>query len=348
MNKVNTQYHQLLEGINESGYIYEDKSRGVNRKEVSSAQMSFDTSYFFPAISTKKLYWHGIRTELLWFLRGSADIKYLHKHNVHFWDKDWENFQKRVSTEDIKYHDKDSLGFIYGVQWRNFGDNGITDQIYELIKNLIQNPMNTRNIVTAWNPSELVDMALPPCHWSFEILPRPLYNWEKEEKFPGYEYCFTLKWHQRSVDTFLGLPFNIASYALLGAIIEELTGMKFVKLIGDLSRVHIYENHNEAVKEQLNRDPNAFEQPILEFSSNFYKHLNELKSKPFSKENFDNFIDALEPEDFTLKGYKSFDNIKAEMLAPLNNTEDENINDNISNTSESLSSGVDMETENSN
>lgn len=343
MNKVNTQYHQLLEGINEIGYVYEDKSRGVKRKEISSAQMSFDTSYFFPAISTKKLYWHGIRTELLWFLKGSMDIRYLHKHNVHFWDKDWKNFQSKQNP----YFDKHDLGFIYGNQWRQFGEQASIDQIFELINSLIQNPMNTRNIVTAWNPCDLEDMALPPCHWSFEILPRPLYNWEKEEKFPGYEYCFALKWHQRSVDTFLGLPFNIASYALLGNIIEEITGMKFVSLIGDLSRVHIYENHNEAVKEQLSKSPNSFELPTLEFSTNFYKHLNELKSKPFTKESFNNFINSLEPEDFILKNYKSFDSIKAEMLAPLNNKEDENNNDSINDTSESLSSGIDMETENS-
>lgn len=319
MNKVNIQYHQLLEGINEYGYVYEDKSRGIKRKEITSALLDFDTSYYFPAISTKKLYWHGVRTELLWFLRGESKIDYLHKYNVHFWDKDLENFK---AVNKSSFFDENDLGFIYGVQWRSFGNMGNVDQIFNLIKGLIENPMGTRHLVTAWDPTELEDMALPPCHWSFEVLPRPLYKWEKEEKYPGYEYCFSLKWHQRSVDTFLGLPFNISSYALLGYILEELTGMKFVSLIGDLSRIHIYENHQDAVKEQLNRDPNAFQLPILVFSQNFYKQLEVLKKGGFTKNTLDNFIKSLEPEDFTLQNYKSFDTIKAEMVAPKNNKDE--------------------------
>lgn len=204
MNQVNIQYHQLLNAIKETGYIYEDKSRSVNRKEITSAQMQLDTSYYFPAISTKKLYWHGVRTELLWFLRGTSDIRYLHKHNVHIWDKDWGNFKNSNISEFY-------LGGIYGPQWRDFGltkkyDGYGVDQIYNLIKGLIENPMNTRNLVTAWDPISIEsgELALPPCHWAFEILPRPLANWEKEEKFPGYNHAFVLKYHQRSVDTFLG------------------------------------------------------------------------------------------------------------------------------------------------
>lgn len=325
MNKVNTQYHQLLNGINEHGYVYEDKSRGVKRKEISSALIDLDTSYYFPAISTKKLFWKGVTTELLWFLNGTSNIEYLHKHGVHIWDKDHENFHKTQGTSPII---NNYLGSIYGPQWRNFNETNTghgVDQIVNLIKGLIENPMNTRHLVTAWNPQDIENghLALPPCHWAFEVLPRPLYNWEKEERFPGYEYCFSLKWHQRSVDTFLGLPFNIASYALLGNIIEELTGMKFVSVIGDLSRVHIYENHNDAVKEQLDKNPNAYDMPTLKYSENFYKQLNKLKSVELTIETFNEFVEKLEPEDFILDNYKSFPAIKADMLSPTTDKDEE-------------------------
>lgn len=343
MNKVNIQYHEILRGINEMGYLYLDKSRNEQRKEISSAQMNLDTSYYFPAISTKKLYWKGVVTELLWFLRGTSDIRFLHKYNVHIWDKDHDNFHKTNKTTD-----KDYLGNIYGPVWRGFNldyaySKHGTDQIVNLLRGIVENPMNTRQIVSAWNPSdiEVGDLALPPCHWAFEILPRPLANWEKEEKFPGYEYCFALKWHQRSVDTFLGLPFNLASYALLGNIIEEITGMKFVNIIGDLSRVHIYNSHQEAVKEQLSRDPNSFELPRLEFSENFYKHLNVFKSKPITSESFDEFIENLEPDDFKLIDYKSYSAIKADMIPPNTEEHDESTD---SNHLSSVTSGVSIQT----
>ena len=240
------------------------------------------------------------------------------------------------------------LGRIYGAQWRTWSapygedlsielDNGekdylyrkdYIDQISDLITNLKEQPMSRRHIVTAWNPAELYDMALPPCHWSFEIIVRPLSlsdkilmleeqgatwnvpvkNWNKIfKKWNIPEYGFTLKWHQRSVDTYLGLPFNIASYALLAHIIGKLTNMVPMNLIGDLSNVHLYENSWQAARELLKRDPMKYKLPQL-------KDFGGFKMDMYS--NIDKWLASKSISDFKLDNYQSYDNIPVEMLAP--------------------------------
>lgn len=361
MAKVDVRYHTLLEKILQEGYDYKDESRNVNCKQISSYEFRHNLQTDgFPAITTKKLYWKGVVGELIWFLRGDPDIRYLWDNNISIWDKDWANkvFSEypaipfKTIEEAKLYYKKDdkeasshrySLGPIYGKQWRNWvglgklGDYILTlfnskkvDQISDLIKNLKEKPMSRRHLVTAWNPAELNNMALPPCHWAFEIIPRPLTvsersiiyysNIQSKEVFTLTnevlnslnipKYTFDLKWHQRSVDIFLGLPFNIASYGLLAHIIGKLTNMIPNELIGDLSNVHIYEPHMKAVKEQLSRDVNKYSECKLDISK-----LIDIDIKKYP-DNLDMFIGRLKIEDFNLIDYESFPTIKADMLTP--------------------------------
>lgn len=207
MSNIDKKYHKLQKKIIKNGFRYEDPNRkGVYRLQIPSYQIKHDFKDGFPAITTKKLYWKGVVGELIWFLRGDTNTKYLVENDIHIWDKDAGNFSK-----------DGELGRIYGAQWRNWHDNFIpeieayagehktVDQISNLIKGLKENPMGTKHIVTAWNPAELDKMALPPCHWSFEILVEPIL-WTKKRlrHLTEPKYQFTLKWHQRSVDSFLG------------------------------------------------------------------------------------------------------------------------------------------------
>lgn len=355
MSKIDKKYHKLLKKILKKGTKYEDPNRkGVQRIQIPSYTIKHDFKDGFPAITTKKLYWKGVVGELLWFLRGDTNIKYLVDNGINIWNKDAYNYRLRFDTEhapsliidydtfideikvnseeDVKDFPTGLLGRIYGAQWRHF--RGVTfnedceeylqlkvDQISNLIKGLKENPMGTRHIVTAWNPAELDDMALPPCHWSFEILVEPLTADERTEHYLKFgekeigfynndipKYQFTLKWHQRSVDTFLGLPFNIASYALLAQIIGKLTNMKPKGIIGDLSNVHIYEPHLDAVKEQLSRDVDRHKECVLVCNSNIKYNYDKGKS-------LTNTINDLDILDFELFKYKSYPRIPAEMLA---------------------------------
>lgn len=315
MAKIDEEYHKLLNKILSEGFRYEDTNRkGVHRLQIPSYTIKHDFKDGFPAITTKKLYWKGVVGELLWFLRGHTNIKYLVDNGINIWNKDAENFSKNGD-----------LGRVYGAQWRKWGkpsyeiNNGYdshVDQISNLIKGLRENPMGTRHIVTAWNPSELDNMALPPCHWSFEILVEPNYNGRILNKYSSGrlnlpDYQFTLKWHQRSVDTFLGLPFNIASYAMLAKIIGELTNMVPKGIIGDLSNIHIYEPHLDAVKEQLSRDVNKYTNCRLNLSYDFQRNLDI-----YNKDNIlDDFLYTCEIDDFELSDYQSYSRIPAKMLA---------------------------------
>jgi len=235
MAKIDIAYHKLLQEIKQKGFKYEDPNRkNVYRYQIPNYQIQHNFSDGFPAITTKKLYWKGVVGELLWFLRGDTNIKYLVDNGINIWNKDAYNYAKLKCNynrnieefiNDVKKSNKfhgytfklGDLGRVYGAQWRNFmgyADN--VDQFSNLIKGLKETPMGTKHIVTAWNPAELKDMALPPCHWSFEILVEPLSvldqtlfvkdnskkGWTVNAKRPKYQ--FTLKWHQRSVDTFLG------------------------------------------------------------------------------------------------------------------------------------------------
>lgn len=358
MSKIDKKYHKLLKKILKKGTKYEDPNRkGVQRIQIPSYTIKHDFKDGFPAITTKKLYWKGVVGELIWFLRGDTNIKYLVDNGINIWNKDAYNYRLRFDTEyapsliidydtfideikvnseeDLKAFPTGLLGRIYGAQWRHF--RGVTfdedceeflqlkvDQISNLIKGLKENPMGTQHIVTAWNPAELDQMALPPCHWSFEILVeeiqakdainyckstspyRQLYNNKLVKDMPKYQ--FTLKWHQRSVDTFLGLPFNIASYALLAQIIGKLTNMIPKGIVGDLSNVHIYEPHLDAVREQLSRDVDGHKECELVCNSNIKYDYDKGKSLTST-------INDLDILDFELLKYESYPRIPAEMLA---------------------------------
>lgn len=349
MAKIDEKYHSLLEKILSKGYRYEDPNRkGVHRLQLPSFQIKHDFSDGFPALTTKKLYWKGVIGELIWFLNGDTNIKYLVDNGINIWNKDAYNYLKKgvyrgsyeeflKLCEDHDYIGLGNLGRIYGAQWRawkgnidywdetsdKYNEYEEIDQFSNLIKGLKETPMGTKHIVTAWNPAELEDMALPPCHWSFEILVEPLTLSQRGSignfylgdtvshplcdnmKIP--EYQFTLKWHQRSVDTFLGLPFNIASYATLAYIIGEMTNMKPKAIIGDLSNVHIYENHLDAVKEQLKRKTDKFSSPKLNL---------DLPLQTYNTTgNAGDLINKLDIKQFNLLDYNSYPAIQAEMLS---------------------------------
>lgn len=235
-----------------------------------------------PILNSKKVYWHMIAHELIWMLSGKRSIKYLQDNKVRIWDKDVARFDPKNKTD---------AGRVYGVQWRDWqgpDEHRYVDQIAKLLHDLKERPMSRRHIVTAWNPGELDEMCLPPCHWSFEIIVRP--------NPAGGGYAFTLKWHQRSVDTFLGLPFDITSYAILGKLIQRETGYVFSRLIGDLSNVHIYEPHKDALAEQMSRRP-RLDYPLfaIEDGADFYN---------------------LNIDDFDLSFYNPHPPIKGELITP--------------------------------
>jgi thymidylate synthase len=248
----------------------------------------------FPLLTTKKMAWKTMVTELLWFLRGDTNIKFLHDNNCHIWDGDY-NKSGRTDGE---------LGPIYGKQWRRWEADDLDapryehwkkdiDQISNLINDLKTNPDSRRLMVNAWNVSELDQMILPPCHYGFQVYTR-------EEN--GQRYI-SLMWNQRSVDTFLGLPFNIASYALLLEIIAKEVNMVPDELIGNLGDVHLYNNHIEQAKEQFTREP--FKLPKLSINDEFWNPEIGIIEQ----------IQHIKPNDFQLIDYQSHPAIKA----PLSN-----------------------------
>lgn len=346
MAKIDHTYHNLLEKILQEGYDYKDESRDVMCKQISSYEFRHNIRLNgFPAITTKKLYWKGVVGELIWFLRGDTNIKYLVNNNIHIWNKDalnWaknyggapENFDIESFLESVQkehhngYYQFGELGKVYGNQWRyftkqtgNLNENPWVDQISNLIQNLKDKPMSRRHIVTAWNPAELDQMALPPCHFMFQILPRPLSLIERS-KLSNFElgititddmcdkqniskYMFDLKFSMRSNDVFLGLPFNIASYGLLMEIIGKMTNMIPNELIGDLSNVHIYHPHIEAVKTQLKNKVDKYWRPIKLKNLVEYNTVDDVTN---------DVIDLMEIKHFQLEDYESYPAIPAEML----------------------------------
>jgi len=274
-NQLDKKYQQLLSDIIAFGVEKKDRT-GTGTISEFGHQIRHKMSEGFPLLTTKKMAWKQIVSELLWFLTGQTNIAFLHKHNNHIWDGDYE---KSGRTDG-------DLGPIYGKQWRQWkGENGKIDQIDDLIKNLKENPDSRRLMVSAWNVGELDQMVLPPCHYGFQV-------WTREED--GQRYI-SLMWNQRSVDTFLGLPFNIASYGLLLHIIANEVDMIPDELIGNLGDTHLYLNHIEQAKEQISRE--SFDLPTLKTNAKM------------------DGICCNVPDDFELIGYQSHPTIKA----PLSN-----------------------------
>jgi len=256
-------------------YCYENgdfvKSRAGNVKKAFGYQMRFNLEDGFPAVTTKKLAWKAVVSELLWFLEGSNDERRLAEI---LYDDKRENLEdkKTIWTQNAEadyWKDKSKfigdVGKIYGVQWRNF--NGI-DQIQELIEGLKKNPNSRRHILTAWNPSEINEMSLPPCH-AFS-------------QFFVSKNKLSCQLYQRSCDMFLGVPFNIASYSLLIHIIAEECKLGVGEFVHSLGDFHIYEEHFEQVKIQLTREPKQL--PTLKFLP---KKINDYKTKDFELHNYE-------------------------------------------------------------
>lgn len=260
------QYLDLLSHIMEYGTPKSDRT-GTGTRSVFGYQMRFDLSEGFPMLTTKKLHLKSIIHELLWFLKGDTNVKYLQDNGVRIWNE---------------WADADGeLGHIYGYQWRSWPDyeGGFVDQISEVIETLKTNPDSRRIIVSAWNVADLKNMNLPPCHAFFQ--------------FYVADGKLSLQLYQRSADTFLGVPFNIASYALLLLMVAQVTGLQpgdFVHTLGD---AHIYNNHFEQVREQLSREPRSLPRMVI---------------NPEVKSIFDFTYD-----DFKLEDYDPLPHIKAEV-----------------------------------
>ena len=258
------QYHDLLRLVLEQGEPRTDRT-GVGTLSIFGAQARFDLRKNFPLLTTKKLHLKSIIYELLWFLRGDTNVRYLNEHSVTIWDE-WAD-------------EHGNLGRVYGAQWRDWrGANGVrVDQIDNVISEIKKNPQSRRLIVNAWNPAEIDQMALPPCHVLFQFYVQD-----------GELSC---QLYQRSADLFLGVPFNIASYALLTLMVAQVVDLRpgdFVHTFGDL---HLYQNHLEQAREQLTRD---------------CRSLPRLKLNPAIKN-----IRDFKFEDFHLIGYDPHPSIKA-------------------------------------
>ena len=325
MNNLDKQYQQLLQDILDNGVTKSDRT-GTGTISVFGKQIRHKMSEGFPLLTTKKMHWKSIVTELLWFLRGETNIKFLLDYDCHIWDGDaykryerantWElqdtppmnEFIKRIKEDETFRKTWGELGPIYGRQWRDW--NGI-DQIQNLINELKTNPDSRRLMVNAWNVSDLDQMTLPPCHYGFQIYTRLTTRDEKIVN-PGKYRAISLMWNQRSVDTFLGLPFNIASYGLLLEIIAKEVDMIPDELIGNLGDTHLYSNHIEQAKEQISRDP--YQLPSIEITErNWYMH--ELVKKRLGEKTLDEKLKSYRPDCFELIGYESHPKIKA----PLSN-----------------------------
>ena len=365
MNNLDNSYKGLLFDIIEFGVEKKDRT-GTGTISVFGRQIRHKMSEGFPLLTTKKMAWKTMVTELLWFLRGDTNIKYLVDNACHIWDGDayknyckWvgprfepltqEEFINKIKTDEEFAKKWGDLGPIYGAQWRRWGglqdiaddDTPIyLDQISNLINELKTNPDSRRLMISAWNVGELNEMVLPPCHYGFQVYTRELSLEERiqwvmknrdieldnliitEEAFSERtpQRAISLMWNQRSVDTFLGLPFNIASYGLLLEIIAKSVNMVPDELIGNLGDVHLYSNHIEQAREQLTREP--FELPKLNINTEFWPtEGGECGIGPidaiavFKGFKNENFCKCLLEEDIQLYDYKSHPSIKA----PLSN-----------------------------
>ena len=315
MNSLDLKYQGILQDILLEGKEKTDRT-GTGTISVFGKQIRHDMSEGFPLLTTKKMAVKTMMTELKWFLKGDTNIKYLVDNNCHIWDGDayknyisktneykgnWpdtmDEFIQRIKTDDEFAMKWGELGPVYGKQWREWSpvageiNKGGKDQIKELIKNIKENPDSRRLMVSAWNVGELSEVVLPPCHYGFQLYTR---DSTREEKIvnPGKYKVVSLMWNQRSVDTFLGLPFNIASYGTLLQLIADECNMIAGELIGNLGDTHLYKNHIEQAEEQRLRG--SFELPTIKLSN----------------------VDILNGEwDYEIEGYKYHPTIKA----PLSN-----------------------------
>jgi thymidylate synthase len=387
MNTIDSKYQALLEDILDNGVEKQDRT-GTGTISVFGRQIRHKMSQGFPLLTTKKMAWNSIVTELLWFLRGDTNIKFLLDYDCHIWDGDAyknyvskieeytstlnvpndisefqevmdsvgnqikssvlskEEFIKQIKTNNEFAKKWGDLGPIYGKQWRqwqgwmdmNGNEKGSLwyDQILRLVHDLKTNPDSRRLMVSAWNVAELDQMVLPPCHYGFQVYTRELrlieridiaierglttktahlseedyWKWCDEKNIPTR--AISLMWNQRSVDTFLGLPFNIASYGLLLEIIAKEVNMVPEDLIGNLGDVHLYKNHIEQAKEQISREPYSL--PKVEITErNWYQH--EKVKEQLGPKTFRDIILSYRPDCFELIGYESHPKIKA----PLSN-----------------------------
>lgn len=255
-------YLDIVEKIIKEGHL-ENTRTGIKAYTIAGAIFEHDMSKGFPLLTTKKTPFKLVATELEFFINGMTDKKWLQDKNNHIWDE-WAKPQKAPYGHDEgskkKMLEERDLGPIYGFQWRHFNapytsyDTDYTgqgiDQLKKIIETLKTNPRDRRMIISAWNPQQFSEMALPPCHYAFQVT--------------IIDGKLNLLWNQRSVDTMLGLPFNIASYALLLHLLAKESGLEEGKLVGFLADVHIYENHIEGAKEQLTRDPNKYPLSTIE------------------------------------------------------------------------------------
>jgi thymidylate synthase len=309
MNNLDKQYQELLKDILDNGVEKSDRT-GTGTRSVFGRQIRHKMSDGFPLLTTKKMAFKTMVTELLWFLRGDTNIKYLVDNGCNIWNGDaYKNFLKNSVPHDhqetmeefinkIKTNNEfaekwGELGPIYGKQWRKWANGGEVfdsvhyyDQIQNLINDLKTNPDSRRLMVNAWNVGELDQMVLPPCHYGFQCYVR------------NGKYL-SLMWNQRSCDLFLGIPFNIASYALLLEIIAKEVNMIPDELVGNLGDVHLYKNHIEQAKEQLTREPMKLPKLCLDYREGEYNR----------------DLTEFTPEDFVLFEYQSHPAIKA----PLSN-----------------------------
>jgi len=302
MGNIDKQYQRLLSDIIENGVDKKDRT-GTGTISVFGRQIRHNMSEGFPLLTTKKMAVKTMMTELKWFLKGDTNIKYLVDNNCHIWNGDAykayrriptnqldeRTFIHRIKTQDWFAKEWGELGPIYGKQWRDWHSQKFNvakgegyllqiDQIAKLIVDLKKNPDSRRLMVSAWNVGEIEEVVLPPCHYGFQC-------YVQDGKL-------SLMWNQRSCDTFLGIPFNIASYATLLLLLCEETGLEAGELIGNLGDVHLYKNHIQQAKEQIVREP--FPLPTIELSN----------------------VDILNGEwDYEIKGYEYHPTIKA----PLSN-----------------------------
>lgn len=310
MNTVDQQYKNLLKHILSNGNKKSDRTE-TGTISVFDYTMRFNMKEGFPLLTSKKMFTKGIIHELIWFLKGDTNIKYLIDNNVHIWDGDayknyktknidnylsQEDFIEKIKTDDDFAKKWGDLGPVYGKQWRKWGE---VDQIQLLINDLKNNPDSRRLMVTAWNPAEIDQMVLPPCHYGFQCYTREMdeeerikewcdsieksilygknMNHDKLDKLGFPKRKLSLKWTQRSVDTFLGLPFNIASYGFLLHVLSKEVNMIPDELIFSGGDVHIYTNHIDQVNEQIQRD--TFKLPKLDIT---FKSIDDIKYTDFN------------------------------------------------------------------